>query len=145
GAHEPCLLRQRELLPELVSNACLLDCVPMQIGHAHGDALAARVIPRSAADTVTRVDGAGTLSAEIRMPGCGASACRSRHHLAICVGACQAAVIGAVAFTHACDKEAHRLLRTAAPSFSLLRDQGNGAQSEHHGCSKNCKSLFHRH
>src|SRR5437667_4219463 len=110
----------------------------MQIGHAHGDALAARVKPRSIADTVTRDDGAGTLSAEVRMPCCGASACRSRHHLAICICARQAAVIGAVAFSDACDKEAHRRWRTTAVlSFSLLRDQRNGAQSEHQGCSKN--------
>src|SRR5439155_15146741 len=112
--HYPCLFRQPELLPERFSNACLLDCVPMQIGHAHGDALAARVIPRSAAATVTRVDGAGTLSAQIRVPGCGASACRSRHHLAISTCACQAAGIGAVAFTHACDKAADWPARTAA-------------------------------
>src|SRR5207247_5394161 len=85
-----------------------------------------------------------TLRAEVRMPCCGASACRSRHHLAICVGARQAAIIGAITFTDACDKEAHRRWRTtAALAFSLLRNQRNGAQSEHHGCSKNYYGLFH--
>src|SRR5439155_17260838 len=69
AVHDPCLFRQRKLLSERVANTCLLNRVAMQIGYAHGDTLAARVIPGSAADAVTRVNRSEEHTSELQSRG----------------------------------------------------------------------------
>ena len=58
----------------------------MQFSDAAGNDLSAVVVPRSIADAIARVDGIGTLRAEIGMPRRVAAADRGRQRLTMRVG-----------------------------------------------------------
>src|SRR5579862_6337078 len=106
------LLGQRDLLAERDAHARLIERVAVQLRHALGHALAARVVPGTVADAVARVDRARALRAHIRVPRDRRTAAGGRAELlAVSIGAGDAAVVGAVTFAHARDEERHRLRR----------------------------------
>ena len=84
------LLRQVVLLVELIVGA-------VQIVDAGGNDHALGIHPRTLADAVARVHGAGALRRQIRVPGLAAGAGRCREVLAMLVGAGKPAEIGAFA------------------------------------------------
>ena len=63
--------RSRKLLAKRVADPGLLDGVAVELCDVLGHALARRVVPGAVADPVSRVDRAGTLRAEIGVPGRG--------------------------------------------------------------------------
>jgi len=65
------------------------------------------VEPRSGAYAVARVDGAGTLRAQIGDPPRAAAARCCRHLLAVGIGPCEPAIIRAVTFADAGDEKTH--------------------------------------
>ena len=65
-------------------------------------------MPRSLADAVAGVDRAGALGAQVSHPLDATATGRLGQHLAVRVSARQPAVVAAVAFGNARDKEAHR-------------------------------------
>jgi len=94
------------------AHARQLQSIAVQIGEAHGDALALGVEPRAVADAVARVDGIGALGAHVGVPGAVARAGGGGQVLAPLVGSGHPAVVGAVALGSAGDKERHRRRRT---------------------------------
>jgi hypothetical protein len=72
--------------PMKIANARLFQGVAMQFSDAAGNDLSALVVPRSIADAIARVDGIGTLRAEIGMPRRVAAAGRGRQRLTMRVG-----------------------------------------------------------
>ncbi len=104
-------------LPKATPMRASFDRVAVDLRDAAADELAVRVVPRAVADAVARVDGAGTLRAQVGVPDDRrAAAGRGRQLLAVRVGAGEAAVVGAVALGDAGDEERHRLRRWAAPA-----------------------------
>src|SRR5262245_12768607 len=115
----------------------------MKLGDVHGNTLSACVIPGAHSNAIARVDGARSLSAEVRVPGCRAPASGSGQGLAIRVSAGQSAIIGAVTLAHARNEETHWLRRrlsaalSAATTGLVLGDQDNGSQKEHRRSNSN--------
>src|SRR5207249_8377779 len=143
------LLGERELFTERVADAGLFDGVAVEFRDIHPDALAASVKPGASADPVARVHRARALSAEISVPRRRAAARGGGELLAICIGAGQSAIVGAVTFADAGDEETHRLWRSlrAAPTLPrwrcLLREHESGEQRSRHS-SENTYGLVHR-
>src|SRR5438445_4795405 len=109
------LLRQRRVLGEVV--------LAVELGHVLRDDGALGVLPGAAPDAVARVDGAGPLRAQVRVPRFAARARRLRERLTGLVRAGEAAEVGALARAGAGHEEAHvRRLR--------LRD-GSRAEAQH--------------
>src|SRR5262249_20817488 len=93
------LLRQRRVLGEVV--------LAVELGHVLRDDDALGVLPGPAPDAVARVDRAGPLRAQVRVPRFAARARRLRERLTGLVGAGEAAEVGALARAGACQEEAH--------------------------------------
>src|SRR6266436_9136036 len=83
------LLRQRRVLGEVV--------LAVELGHVLRDDGALGVLPGAAPDAVARVDGAGPLRAQVRVPRFAARARRLRERLTGLVRAGEAAEVGALA------------------------------------------------
>src|SRR6266850_173520 len=107
------LLGQGRLLADVV--------LAVQLGHVLRDHGSLGVLPGAAADAVARVDGAGALRAEIRVPGLAARARRLRKQLALLVRACETTEVCALSGAGAGDEEGHpgllRLSRAPAERY----------------------------
>src|SRR5206468_8187650 len=134
---------ERELLAERVAEPRLLDRVAVELADIHRDHRAVRVVPRTVADAIARVDRAGALRAQVRMPRYRRAASRGRAELlTVRVGAGQTAVIGAIALGDAGNEERHRLRRRRG----LLREREIRSRHDRHRESQEYQSHpFHIH
>src|SRR5688500_2316688 len=122
------LLGERELFPERVAYARLLDGIAVQHASVGRDDLAAKVAPRPVADAVARVHGARALRAQVGAPhGVAALSRRFGKRLAVRVRPGEPTEIRAVAFADAGHKERHWLSclrgRASRRSRRLLGEQ----------------------
>src|SRR2546426_3346447 len=111
------LLGQRRLLADVV--------LAVQLGYVLRDDDALGVLPGTAADAVSRVDRAGSLGAQIRVPGLGARARGPTEQLAPLVRPGEAAEVPALSGAGAGDEEAHLgllCLPSGAPAERQHRD-----------------------
>src|SRR5262249_26534168 len=121
------LLGERGLLVDVVR--------AVELGEVLGDDDALGVLPGPCADAVARIDGAGALRAQIRLPGLGARARRRAEQLTELVGTREPAAIAALAGALARDEEAKlRLLRLAATAAERQKQRRRHAyrQSKSH-------------
>src|SRR6185437_7829814 len=128
AVNDLALLGQVILFVELVVGA-------VQIGDAGRNNHAFGIRPRTFADAVARIHGAGALRGQIGMPGLAAGARGFRQILAVLVGAGEPAKIGAFAAADAGDKEAHigllRLRRRRAEERKTRRQWRSRSLSNH--------------
>src|ERR1700680_1975748 len=110
----------------------------MQIGHVLGNAVSFGAIPRALADTVTRVHRPWSLSAQIPVPGSVSSPSRGGQHLAVLIGARQAAQVRALSHANAGYEETHGWGRPFC--LRLLRYRHRRPQQKH---GEHCKSRTH--
>ena len=118
------LLRERGLLGEVVGAVELRDVL--------GDDDALGVRPRAGTDAVARVDGAGALRAQVRAPGLAPRPGALREHLAVLVGAGDAAQVAALAGSDAGDEEAHGGLLGLRGCMQPERQQRDRDEREAH-------------
>ena len=112
---------EREFLVDAVAVALN---VAVQVGNILSDDGSLGVVPRAIANAITRVHGrlaAGGRGAEVSPPRPTTGSRGLCKRLAVTIGACQTAEIGALPRAHAGDEEAHGLTRLLGPSLPKPR------------------------
>ena len=92
-----------------VAAACELQCITVKMRKIPRNQCPIRVVPRTIADPVARIDRVRTLSAQIRAP-CGLATSRGTgQRFAVSIRPCKAAEVSPIAQADAGHKKAHRL------------------------------------
>src|SRR5438477_4266520 len=105
--HRIALLGKCGSFGEGVAHARLVESIAVQITHVLGNAVSFRAEPWALADAVTHIHRPWSLGAHIRVPRAVSRPSRRGQHLAVLIGARQAAKIRTIPLAHAGYEKAH--------------------------------------